>query len=285
MVTLTLQQRITARMDRLSKGHLRIAAYLSEHGSASALLTASELAVAVGISEATVVRFAQALGYGGYPDLRRDLEHSLRSDITALNRLNSTVADEVDEWSVAQSLHKDLSSIQRTAATLDEEQVKSAAKAILAARHIWTVGALMSVPAAHLLRTGLRMVGLDARLLDTTAGSPELEIQGECSDDVFVSVALQRYSSSTIDAVDLAQSTGMTCIAITDDPRSPTAALSSVVILVAPTELEFFQSTASVTAVVGALITECAVIQPDRARAHLAEVERHWATANTFASR
>lgn len=286
-----LEERLRAQAETFSKGQRRLARYLTEQGSTSALLTAADLAAAVGVSEATVVRFSQALGYSGYPELRRDLGASLRSDVTTLSRFSSTLESAEGESVLDRSLREDLSGIQRTAASLDEAQLLAAADAIMAGGRVWTVGALMSYPAAHLLRTGLRMIGVDATVLDGSVGSPGLEFDGDGDggdahrQDVLVSVALRRYNAGTVDTVDLARGVGMTCIALTDDVLSPTATRSDTVLLVAPTEQEFFQSTTSVIAVVTALVTACSLRRPEESRRRLAGLEQRWSDSHTFVDR
>ena len=52
---------------RLSKGHRKIAQYIVEHYDKAVFMTASRLGESVGVSESTVVRFAAAMGYEGYP--------------------------------------------------------------------------------------------------------------------------------------------------------------------------------------------------------------------------
>lgn len=285
MIEQSLEERLRANAEGFSKGQRRLARYISEQGSTSALLTAAGLAEAVGVSEATVVRFSQALGYTGYPDLRRDLGASLRSDVTTLSRFSSTLESATGSSIVDSSLREDLTGIQRTAATLDDGQLRAAAGAIMSGGRVWAVGALMSFPAAHLLRTGLRMIGVDANVLDGSVGSSGLEFQNRGRADVLVSVALRRYNAGTVDSVELARSLGMTCIAITDNVLSPTATRSHQVLLVAPTEQEFFQSTTSVISVVTALVTACSLQRPDESRERLAGLEQRWSESGTFVDR
>jgi DNA-binding MurR/RpiR family transcriptional regulator len=285
MTEQTLEERIRAQAATFSKGQRRLAEYMSEQGSTSALLTAASLAKAVGVSEATVVRFSQALGYSGYPELRRDLGASLRMDVTTLSRFSSTLDSAEGSSIVDRSLREDLTGIQRTAATLDEDQLLAAAQTVMAGGRVWVVGALMSFPAAHLLRTGLRMIGVDSNVLDGSIGSPGLEFQGCGTNDVLVSVALRRYNAGTVDVVELARREGITCIAITDDVLSPTATRSGQVLLVAPTEQEFFQSTTSVISAVTALVTACSLRRPEESREVLAGLEKRWANSQTFVDR
>jgi DNA-binding MurR/RpiR family transcriptional regulator len=59
--------RINQKFNSMSKSHKKIAAFVLEQYENAAFMTAAKLAKAVNVSEATVVRFAYALGYEGYP--------------------------------------------------------------------------------------------------------------------------------------------------------------------------------------------------------------------------
>ena len=57
-----------------SKGQRLIAQYIQENYDKAAFMTAGKLGRTVGVSESTVVRFATALGYEGYPQLQSALQ-------------------------------------------------------------------------------------------------------------------------------------------------------------------------------------------------------------------
>ena len=51
---------------------------------------AASMSEAVGVSESTVVRFAVALGYEGYPELQHALQELVRHRLTAVQRFEMT---------------------------------------------------------------------------------------------------------------------------------------------------------------------------------------------------
>src|SRR5918998_4418247 len=58
---------------RLTPTQRRIAHSLVQHAPDAAYLSAAEVADLAGVSQPSVTRFATALGYAGYPALRREL--------------------------------------------------------------------------------------------------------------------------------------------------------------------------------------------------------------------
>ena len=74
MATGSYADRIRAARPRLSKSFQRLADYILDSYVQAALMTASELAHQVDVDSATVVRFAQALDYSGFPELQDEIK-------------------------------------------------------------------------------------------------------------------------------------------------------------------------------------------------------------------
>ena len=60
-----LLAKIKKDFDKMSKGQKKIAGFILEHYDKATFMTASVLGENVGVSEATVVRFAMHLGFSG----------------------------------------------------------------------------------------------------------------------------------------------------------------------------------------------------------------------------
>src|ERR1700739_1228412 len=62
---------ITARFDEFSRSQKDVAQYIVDHLDEAAFQTAEELARRASTSSSTVVRFSQALGFEGFPELQQ----------------------------------------------------------------------------------------------------------------------------------------------------------------------------------------------------------------------
>ena len=67
----TLSTYITERFDEFSRSQKDVARYIVDHLDEAAFQTAEELARRADTSSSTVVRFSQALGFDGYPELQQ----------------------------------------------------------------------------------------------------------------------------------------------------------------------------------------------------------------------
>lgn len=82
--------RIESSFKRMSKGQKLIAEYILNNYDKAAFMTASRLGEVVGVSESTVVRFANALNYDGYPKLQKALQEMIRNKLTTVQRIEMT---------------------------------------------------------------------------------------------------------------------------------------------------------------------------------------------------
>src|SRR3990172_7562726 len=75
------EERIRSSRAALSPSFVRLADFLLDSYAEAVFLTATELAHTLDIDPATVVRFAQKLGYQGYPDLQREIRQRVKREL------------------------------------------------------------------------------------------------------------------------------------------------------------------------------------------------------------
>ena len=85
-----LLQKIDDGYARFSKGQKKLADYIRRDYDKAAFLTAARMGEVVGVSESTVVRFATALGYSGYPAFQKALEEMVRTRLNSIQRMEVT---------------------------------------------------------------------------------------------------------------------------------------------------------------------------------------------------
>ena len=117
--TQELIQRLNQSGRKLSKSHKRIAEYIVAHYDKAAFMTASKLGEYVGVSESTVVRFADALGYDGYPQLQKALQELIRHRLTASQRFEMS-AEMPQSMVLSRVLKADMQNIRNTIDINDE---------------------------------------------------------------------------------------------------------------------------------------------------------------------
>ena len=75
------EDRIRRERPEMSKSFAKLADFLLNSYIEAAFMTASELAHALDLDAATVVRFSQFLGYSGFPELQREIRSRVKNDL------------------------------------------------------------------------------------------------------------------------------------------------------------------------------------------------------------
>ena len=131
---------IQKQYPRLSKGQKLIAQYLISNYDKVAFMTASKLGEEVGVSESTVVRFANALGFSGYPKLQDALQELIKNKLTTVQRVEMNQEYSDDCKILNKVLKSDIDNIRHTLDDLDEEIFQQASDKLLKARKIYILG-------------------------------------------------------------------------------------------------------------------------------------------------
>ena len=221
----TLLSRIHQHGGSFSKGQRAIAAYITEHCDKAAFMTAAKLGETVGVSESTVVRFAVQLGLNGYPELQKLMQDTLRSRLTAVQRMELS-RDRMPEGRVAESvMTSDMADVRRTLEELSPQVFDAAVDAIVNARTVYIYGAGSSRALASFFDHYLKLLlGNNVHLIYTTS---EAEIFEEMlyvgQEDAVVGISFPRYSSKAVKTLHFASSRHAKVIALTDSPLSPLA--------------------------------------------------------------
>ena len=122
---------IQSRYPKMSKGQKLIAQYIIKNYDKVAFMTASKLGDTVGVSESTVVRFANALGYSGYPKLQDALQELIKNKLTTVQRVKMSNEDYSDDTAIlSKVLKSDIDNIRGPLDEIDPNAFKNASEEI-----------------------------------------------------------------------------------------------------------------------------------------------------------
>ena len=267
--------RLNLRGKPLSKGHRRIATFITERSEKAAFMTAVTLGKSCGVSESTVVRFATAMGYEGYPELQAALQELVRQRLTASERF--IIASEIKENDVLRTVLKnDMRNIRLTTEELSQQDFDRAVELLLSARRIYVMGLRSAAPLATFLGHYLRLIFEDVVMVQNTIGEvfDEMERIGEA--DVMVGISFPRYSTRTVECMRIAQENGARVIAVTDGGMSPLSAEADVRLYAHTDMASFVDSLAAPLSVLNALIVALSLRRSEELTAHLKRLESLW---------
>lgn len=262
------------RTRRLTASQERIAAYVLANPEGVAFMTISELATATEVNEATIVRFATAMGLGGYPGIVRVCRQQLRDEAQLVRRFDAgpgqTMPQGVDLPSV---LKLEQANIARTFARIDPAAFAGARQSLAHAPRVHVMGLRKCHSVAYLASYLLGLVRSDVELVVPGPGMMVEQLRRIQPGDAFVAVAVHRYSRDTVLAVQHARRVGATCISLTDNASSPLAQAGDHVFLVDGASQSMLRSMTAFTSLVQALAFEVGRELGTEARRHLEEEE------------
>jgi DNA-binding MurR/RpiR family transcriptional regulator len=259
--------------------------YIVDNYEEAIFLTASQLAHSVGVSEATVVRLAQALGFDGYPGMQSKFREGLQNRLSTVTRLERTV-DHVRQVGdvVVKVLQEDIQNLSQTLRNLPIEVFEQAVADMEKAKRIFVVGLRGAHAPALTLATYLRFLGKQAQLLVPGHGELWDIIQGLEKTDLVIGISFPRYTSVTVEILEHARRQRTRVGAITDSPLSPLARHAHWV-LTAECRLDsFIESFTAATSLVNALLTAISIQKPGKTLRILREREALWEEKGVYVS-
>lgn len=272
-----LIKKLQENMNEFSKGQKLIAWYIINHYGKAAYMTAAKLGEDVGVSESTVVRFANELGYDGYPKLQKVLQELIKSKLTAVQRLEVSSNRIGDENILKSVLNSDMEKIKITMEEIDQNSFNNSVERILNAKKIYILGVRSSAPLASFLGFYFNLIFDNVRLVHTTSVSEIFEqIINASSGDVVIGISFPRYSKRTIKAMQFAKDQGASVVAITDSYESPVAQYADSSLIARSDMASFADSLVAPLSVINALIVAVGMRRKDHLFKTFERLETIW---------
>lgn len=222
------QIRLRGVYDSLPPSELKVGDYLLDHPDEIILARVTELADTLGVSESTVVRFCQRLGYQGYQEfkilLARDLGRPIQDTYQEIEPDDNPAAV------IQKTLQISMSALKDTLAVLDPDQMSEVVNWLQDADSVYLFGCggsggIAEVAGQKLLRLGLRsVVSTDPHTQPLLAGLATPH-------SVVIGISFSGNNHDVILAMNVAKQRGARSVAITNYPASPLAELAGVSLL------------------------------------------------------
>ena len=261
-----LQDRLVAASGRLTNADRDVWAALSRDLSEAIFLSVEAVATEASVNQASVVRFAQKLGYSGFVELRNALRAQVQDNTSPGQRLRK-LFDTADpaNGSLASSLAQQAYVLAMAAQTLSEADFHAATEALARARRIYVFASGHATSIAELALRRLTRIGCDVVDL---RGAPRDVIERVATigaDDVLLSFAFRIAPRHLAVLLDLAAERGVKIVGVTD-LLTPDMARSGATILAASRGKSGDYQTLTVPmAIFEALSVSVAKRMPDRA--------------------
>ncbi|TKA10051.1 MurR/RpiR family transcriptional regulator [Actinacidiphila oryziradicis] len=211
---------------RLTPTQRRIAHCLVRRAGEAPYLSSVEVAELAGVSQPSVTRFAVALGFDGYPALRKHLR-----EVAPGAASPDAATDSYNEYQEA--VHAEIENLRHLAALLaDPAPVARAATLLAASQPLLVLGLRAASAQAAGFAYFAAKVHPDVRLLDEggTMFADRLDAAVRAGATAMMCFALPRHPRELVDALAYAKGAGLTVVTVADSAFAPVAAHSDLLL-------------------------------------------------------
>src|SRR5918912_1243430 len=252
---LTLSDEIRQRFDEFSRSQKDVGQYIVDHLEEAAFHTAEELARRANTSSSTVVRFAQALGFDGFPELQaaaRD-EYRRARDSGGGADLNGPPLFPIDQTEFEAALAADHANLAETARKVDRDEVEAAVDLLSRAERTLLCGTDQMAFFASYLRHLLMLLDLRAEVVASPSQEGLARLGRIDERTLLVGFSAGRPHPLVVRAMKLARNRRAATLAITDATLSEVARLARIRLYYSSNTPAFVRSHTALLALIQAL--------------------------------
>jgi DNA-binding MurR/RpiR family transcriptional regulator len=240
-----LQEHIKTRYPAMSTRLQQVAAYILENPRMVAFETIAVIAEQMDVPPSTLIRFASALGFSGFNDLKQIVKDDLLEQTSNYsNRIQLMRADE--RWRSDELLSRfaeaNRDALRHFEETVSETDLSQAVKMLNGARHIFLLGNGRAHTVVTYLHYALSHAGKKVFLISGTGGMVCEQMSNVEAGDLLLAVAYSPYTSVTCEQAAKAIDKGAYVLSITDSSVSPLVNTAELCFVVQEARVDSFRS-------------------------------------------
>lgn len=272
-------QLIQSKYENLSPRQRQLSEFITGNYKEAAFMNSVALAKKLNVSNPTVIRYASALGFTGYPEFQRALQTAVQNELSSIERValiklgeGHSVAEEVFET--------ELNNLQSNMQRLDPEIIRLAVRVLAGSDMTLIVGNQVSAMLAEYSTYTLNKIRDDViKLTDIGLDTSKRMSGKKCSALVF---ALPRYPTKTLEQMKWLHQKNIPIVVITGEDIFPFQKYAEVVVPVSIKYLSYVDPLASVLCVINTIFLELSNIEKNSINEKLDEFENFASNNNVY---
>jgi DNA-binding MurR/RpiR family transcriptional regulator len=258
----SLSKYIQARFDECSRSQKDVAQYIVDHLDEAAFQTAEELARRANTSSSTVVRFSQALGFEGFPELQAAAREEYRrvnakaakdGGSGASGTSSSAPLFSLDQNEFEAALAADHLNVEETARKVSRSAVESLIEAVVNAEKVLVAGTDQMAFFASYLRHLLMLLDLRVDVVASPSQEALSRLGRIDAQTLVIGLSAGRPHPLVVRAMKLARHREATTAAITDATLSEVAKLAQIKLYYSSNSPAYVRSHAALLSIIQAL--------------------------------
>ena len=259
-----IYQRISGQQSNFTKNLQKISSHLYDEPKIFAVYSAAEAGRMMGVSETTVIRFCQKLGYKGYSQLQAEVRKHLFQKSSLSDYVEAKAVDDKANQPIKNLMENDRQAIQKVMEQIPEERLEKAVKRIAIADQVLVSGVRSSYSLASWFAFSLDLILGNTRLYQPNIDDILLRISTLTDKSVFVAFSFHRYARDTIQIAKLAKQQGAFVITFTDSPIAPITKHASLVLPVQLNVKSTLDVAPAVLSLTNSIVSAISLEKPDQ---------------------
>lgn len=229
---------IREKMDQFTPAQQLLAEYLVHNPESILFMSINKLSQAAHVSQSTIVRFCNMIGYDGYSQMTKEAQQFVHSQMSTAGRFKLTrsrrnKAPAILDGKIATSaferiLNHELENLNRMAKSVKVKDFEKAVDLILNAERVVIIGCMASASLAVHFGRMLGKVYPNTDVIKSEGVLESTKLLRLSRDSAVIIIAFPRYPNATIRLGQAALRTGARTIAITDSHLSPISNLGEI---------------------------------------------------------
>ncbi len=275
---MTITKRLEQKAKNLTTSQQQLADYIINNMENAAFLSINQLAKETNVSEATVFRFAQALGYEGYQEFVKQLQQEMQDRISAGSLFDLETQTEGESFLTQSTfkrvLQQEINNISALS-NVNMDNIYLVIEKLIKAKNIIVVGLMASGSIAHYYASQLSRIFPHVRLITSADIFSASALADVNEHSIVINLAFPRYPVNIENFAKIAKEKKAFCISVTNSHQSPTVAHADCTFIVNRNQDRWLDSFAAPMALLHAILAEFGKKYPAHIRKALKDYDEY----------
>ncbi len=255
-------QLINTKYDSLTKKFKLVADFIRSNYTVVPFLTINELGARIGVSNATITRFSQEMGFEGYSALQKKIQGIVEEEILFMREVKYSITskgiDDDEKNTLQRMIDLNTATLQQTYSEKLQQGFKDAVELIAGSRKIYILGSRSSFTPAYYLYYMLGQFMGDVELISMGTGDAYNRLAFIKDDDLLIAFNFAQCTKFTATVTEHFRERGNKIIAVTDSYSSPIAKKAHVVLIAKNSPATY--SFVSAMTILNAIVVELGIL-------------------------
>jgi DNA-binding MurR/RpiR family transcriptional regulator len=287
-IELEVLSEIARRMEELTPRQRIFGQYLLQNPENLAFLSITDLAKEAHVSQATIVRFCNSIGYNGYTQLAREVQQAIQVQLGTAGRFRLVSRMRRDSLrdgptsTFERIVHQEVENLVCLSRSIKTADFYRCLDIMAEADRICIVGCLSSTGLATFFGYMLSKIFLEVDVVNGHGVMTSAVCHRLTKRSLVFLISFPRYPRETVELGELAAARGAQIVAITNSHISPVVPLATLAFLLPVSIPSFVDAYAAPLVFINALVTEFSERSPEKAQQILNFYDEYAAQMDLF---